>query len=99
MPTRMPLCHPLAPVPQAAAFTDWVAEQLAVQDVAALLAYRSAPFGAESHPTEEHFLPLFAALGAAGDDVPLRYQPRFAYSGLAMDAYVWGGAAGTEPTS
>jgi 4,5-DOPA dioxygenase extradiol len=88
-----------APLPQAAMFTDWVAEQLAAQDVTALLAYRSAPHGAESHPTEEHFLPLFVALGAAGDDTPQRYQPRFAYGGLAMDAYVWGGAAVREPLS
>jgi len=81
-------------VPQAAAFTNWVAEHLTAQDVAALLTYRSAPYGAESHPTEEHFLPLFVALGAADEDVLQRYQPRFAYGGLAMDAYVWGGAAG-----
>jgi len=78
-----------APVPQAAAFTDWVAERLAAHDATGLLNYRSAPHGAEAHPTEEHFLPLFVALGAARDDAPLRYQPRFAYGGLAMDAYVW----------
>ena len=75
--------------PQAKIFTDWVAEKLAAQNVSALLAYRSAPYGAESHPTEEHFLPLLVALGAADGDVPVRYRPRFAYGGLAMDAYLW----------
>ncbi len=78
-----------APLPQARIFTDWVAERLAAQDVPAMLAYRSAPYGADSHPTEEHFLPLLVALGAAGGDSPTRYSPHFAYGGLAMDAYLW----------
>jgi len=78
-----------APLPKAKIFTDWVADRLATQDIPALLAYRSAPYGAESHPTEDHFLPLFVALGSAMNDSPLRYQPRFAYGGLAMDAYLW----------
>ena len=59
------------------------------QDVTALLDYRSAPHGSASHPTEEHFLPFFVALGAANGDRPMRYQPPFTYGGLAMDAYVW----------
>ncbi|BBP03724.1 dioxygenase [Sulfuriferula plumbiphila] len=80
-----------APLLQARMFTNWVAERLAAQDVSALLAYRSAPYGADAHPSEEHFLPLFVALGAARGDTPLRYRPHFAYGGLAMDAYVWRG--------
>ena len=78
-----------APLPKAKIFADWVANRLATYDIAALLAYRSAPNGADSHPSEDHFLPLFVALGAAMNDSPLRYQPRFAYGGLAMDAYLW----------
>jgi 4,5-DOPA dioxygenase extradiol len=78
-----------APLPKAEVFANWVAERLAAQDISALLAYRSAPYGAEAHPSEEHFLPLFVALGAASDEMPLRYRPRFAYGGLAMDAYLW----------
>jgi len=78
-----------APLPQAKMFTDWVADRLATRDISALLNYRSAPYGADSHPTEDHFLPLFVALGAAMDDTPARYQPRFTYGGLAMDAYLW----------
>jgi len=76
-------------LPQAQSFADWVAQRLAAREVAALLAYRAAPYGAEAHPDEEHFLPLCVALGAAGDEVPVRHRPRFAYGGLAMDAYVW----------
>lgn len=78
-----------APLPQAKMFSNWVAERLAENDVSALLAYRSAPYGAEAHPTEEHFLPFFVALGAASGDTPLRYSPQFTYGGLAMDAYLW----------
>ncbi|MGA9993244.1 MAG: class III extradiol ring-cleavage dioxygenase [Thiobacillaceae bacterium] len=79
-----------APMPKASQFAEWVADRLAAQDVASLLAYRSAPpYGAEAHPSEEHFLPLFVALGAAAGDAPQRHQPRFTYGGLAMDAYVW----------
>ena len=77
------------PLPQAKAFADWVAERLAAADISALLAYRSTPHGAEAHPSEEHFLPLFIALGAANSDLPERYCPLFTYGGLAMDAYVW----------
>ena len=78
-----------APLPQARIFTDWVADALAARDVPALLKYRSVPYGAESHPTEEHFLPLLVALGAAGDHPPIRYRPHFRYGSLAMDAYLW----------
>jgi len=78
-----------APLPQARAFADWLGGRLAARDVRALLDYRTAPFGAEAHPSEEHLLPLFVALGAAAEAVPRRHQPRFTYTGLAMDAYVW----------
>lgn len=79
-----------APLSAALAFSDWVGERLEANATQKLLSYRSARFGAEAHPTEDHFLPLFVALGAAGDQTPERYQPRFVYGGLSMDAYVWG---------
>jgi 4,5-DOPA dioxygenase extradiol len=82
------------PFPKAKAFTEWVAEQIGAQDSSTLLKYRSAPYGKESHPTEEHFLPIFVALGAANGDQPKRYSPKFAYGGLAMDAYLWGNRTG-----
>ena len=77
---------PFAP---AQAFADWVGERLAQRDVAALLDYRAAGNGAAAHPTEEHLLPLFVALGAAGETAPHRYKPRFTYGAPAMDAYLW----------
>lgn len=51
------------------AFADWVGDKLAARDEQALLAsLTAAPFLADNHPTLEHFLPLFVALGAAGFD-------------------------------
>jgi 4,5-DOPA dioxygenase extradiol len=70
-------------------FSEWVANRLAARDLPALLNYRSAPNGEAAHPTEEHFMPLFVALGAAMDDTPIRHRPNFSYGALAMDAYVW----------
>ena len=77
------------PLPQARQFNDWVADHLAARDGPAMLDYRSAPHGIEAHPSEEHFMPLYVALGAADGDTPQRYQPRFTYGGLSMDAYLW----------
>ena len=54
-------------------FTSWMNQRLAANDVAALLDYRrSAPFAVENHPTDEHLLPLYVAMGAAGDNATAR---------------------------
>jgi 4,5-DOPA dioxygenase extradiol len=48
-------------------FQAWVADRLRENAVNDLIAYRAkAPEGARAHPTEEHFLPFFVALGGAG---------------------------------
>lgn len=73
------------------AFTDWLAERLAAHDLDALLDYRrQAPGAVQAHPSEEHLLPLFVALGAAGPDA----EARRAHAGIdhyviAMDAYAF----------
>lgn len=67
-------------------------ERLAAGDRDALLRYRDdAPDAIRAHPTEEHFLPLFVALGAAGAGAPARRV----YEGtegpaLAMDTWLVG---------
>jgi 4,5-DOPA dioxygenase extradiol len=49
------------------AFRDWVHARLLAGDSDALLDWpQSAPHASFAHPTPEHFLPLFVALGAAG---------------------------------
>lgn len=48
-------------------FADWIWQRLAAGDEAALVDYRArAPGAVRAHPTEEHLLPLYVALGAAG---------------------------------
>jgi 4,5-DOPA dioxygenase extradiol len=59
-------------------------------DLKALLNYRSqAPHAARAHPTDDHFLPLFFALGAAQATIctPNYLSREVMYSMLAMDAF------------
>jgi 4,5-DOPA dioxygenase extradiol len=80
-----------AKAPYAVQFQGWVYQHLASHDVDALTRYRSdAPEAVRAHPTEEHFLPLFVALGAAGDAEPQRVFDGFEGNALAMDAYRFG---------
>jgi 4,5-DOPA dioxygenase extradiol len=49
------------------AFSRWVEAALMNRDVDALMDYRTqAPAAARAHPTDEHFVTLYFALGAAG---------------------------------
>jgi 4,5-DOPA dioxygenase extradiol len=75
----------------AAAFEGWIADKVAAGDVAALLEWRSqAPHAAIAHPSEEHFLPFFVALGAAAPDTSgVRVHHSHTYAALAMDAYAF----------
>ncbi len=79
------------PEPYAREFQQWVKERLEARDVDALVDYRSrSPHGARAHPTDEHFLPLFFALGAAAETARAERVYDAIDSGvLAMDAYVF----------
>jgi len=79
------------PAPYAREFQQWVKQQLESKDIEALVDYRSrSPHGARAHPTDEHFLPLFFALGAAaGKAKPERVYDAIDSGVLAMDAYVF----------
>jgi 4,5-DOPA dioxygenase extradiol len=80
--------------PRVTEFTDWFETKLAEHDVDALLDYRrQAPHAAYMHPTDEHLLPVFAALGAADDDYTLAIQSLGTFQkSLAMTNYVFGTA-------
>ncbi len=72
----------------ARAFADWIDDAVARDDRAALRDYRRrAPDAAFHHPTEEHLLPLFAALGAAEAGKGRRVHASATFGNLAMDAY------------
>jgi len=55
------------------------------------LDYRAqAPFAARNHPTEEHLMPLFVAMGAAGEAPSVeRLHASYQYRVLAMDMYAF----------
>jgi 4,5-DOPA dioxygenase extradiol len=59
----------------------------------ALLDYRrQAPFAVKNHPTEEHLLPLFVAMGAAGEGGNAkRVHSSYEHGVLAMDVYAFAG--------
>jgi 4,5-DOPA dioxygenase extradiol len=75
--------------PYVSEFSDWVANRLKAQDIQALLNYRQTQSaGLRAHPRDEHLLPLFTALGAAGK----KFRVESIHQGisevvLAMDTY------------
>lgn len=75
-------------------FIDWIEQKLATGDIDALLDYRrQAPFAERAHPTDEHLLPLFVALGAAGAQTHAqRIDAGIDMGLLAMDIYRFDGA-------
>jgi 4,5-DOPA dioxygenase extradiol len=84
--------HPTADMPEwAQSFVAWMRARLAGGDVEGLLDWATlAPNPRRAHPTPEHLLPLFVALGAAGPD--LRVETLHAsheYGSLALDAFAF----------
>jgi 4,5-DOPA dioxygenase extradiol len=81
-----------APAPHwVSEFESWMRERLETNDGAALLDYRKrAPSAIENHPSEEHLLPLFVAMGAAGAGAKAQLlHSSFEHGVLAMDAYAF----------
>lgn len=78
-----------APPPEwAAAFDEWLAEAIAHSNIADLLAYREkAPYATQNHPTDEHLLPLFVAVGAGGRGRVLHRN--FTYGSFSMASYAF----------
>ncbi|MET3130250.1 4,5-DOPA dioxygenase extradiol [Oxalobacteraceae bacterium GrIS 1.11] len=72
-------------------FESWMQERLQAADHAALLNYRQlAPSSQKNHPTEEHLMPLFVAIGAAGATASAQLLHSSVEHGvLAMDAYAF----------
>jgi 4,5-DOPA dioxygenase extradiol len=84
--------HKDGPMPAwAAEFSQWMHARLAANDRATLLDWqRQAPHAAHAHPTVEHLMPLFVALGAAGPEAQVRPLHRsHEYGSLALDAFAF----------
>jgi len=74
-----------------AEFCDWMAQRISAGDLASLSAYRSlAPHAVQNHPTDEHLLPLFVALGASDKIGSAQHLNQvMTYGLLAMDMWVF----------
>lgn len=70
-------------------FLDWLGERLQAGDtIATLNAVEQAPHGRDNHPTMDHILPLFVALGAGGPGAKAtRLHASVDHAVLAMDTW------------
>jgi 4,5-DOPA dioxygenase extradiol len=75
-----------------AAFNDWTVAALRDRRDDDLVRWRElAPYPKQNHPTPEHFLPLFVALGAAArDERGTRIHQSYDRGLLSLDAYSFG---------
>jgi hypothetical protein len=73
------------------AFAAWFDLSLRENRIDDLLNYRVlARFATKNHPTDEHLLPLYVALGAAGENArAARLHASATYSVLRMDVYAF----------
>lgn len=72
-------------------FGEWMKERLDADARDDLLDYRAAaPNAARNHPSDEHLMPLFVAMGAGGEGARVeRLHDSYEYGILAMDAYAF----------
>lgn len=77
-----------------AAFDAWLTDALARPPAAreqAMLAWEQAPFARVCHPREDHLVPLFVALGAAGADPATRiYHDADIMGGVTASSFAFG---------
>jgi 4,5-DOPA dioxygenase extradiol len=78
-------------------FADWFDTALRADRRDDLVHYRArAPFARRNHPTEEHLMPLYVAMGAAGGDMRSeRLHTSSTYGVLRMDVYAFGAEEAT----
>ena len=70
-------------------FANWLNHTVIAGDRTALIDYqRLAPYAQRNHPTPEHLLPLFVAIGASGEDSKAtQLQSSYSYGVLSMAAF------------
>lgn len=75
-------------------FVQWVREAVADGDAARLQCTRMlAPYAQRAHPTDEHYLPLLVAMGAAQGQRGRLVDGGVTHGILSMDSFVFGEAA------
>jgi len=68
-------------------FSAWMRDRLEEGDKESVLQYRSlAPYARKNHPTDDHLVPLFIAMGAGGNTAR-RIHTASSYGTVMMDAY------------
>lgn len=79
------------PLPWVKQFDDWLAAAIEQGDWDSLMQYRSrAPYAQQNHPSEEHLLPLFVALGAGGVNAKgKQLHSSYVYGAFSMAAYAF----------
>jgi 4,5-DOPA dioxygenase extradiol len=77
--------------PDVTEFSAWMNREILAANLPALANYRTlAPYAADQHPTEEHILPLHAAIAAAGPTPTTTHLHSSVENGfLRMDAYAF----------
>jgi len=72
-------------------FSDWIDRALVEHRTEDLIQYRSlAPYAVRAHPEDDHFMPLFVALGAGGNEARVeRLHSSTTFGTLRMDAYAF----------
>jgi 4,5-DOPA dioxygenase extradiol len=77
-------------LPWVADFTDWVHDRIEAGANDDLVNYRTlAPHAADNHPTDEHLMPLFIAIGA-GEAKGRRIHASTRSGVISMNTYAFG---------
>ncbi|MBJ6725048.1 dioxygenase family protein [Geomesophilobacter sediminis] len=78
------------PLSYAREFADWVKEAVASGRTEELLDYaQRAPQALRNHPSPEHFLPIFVALGSGGGGAGRILHDGYTYGAFSMAAFAW----------
>jgi 4,5-DOPA dioxygenase extradiol len=78
------------PAPDSLAFREWAHTQLMSNGNDGLLDWEQAPGARYAHPSSEHFLPIFVALGAAGENRQTEWlEGGWIDDALAADNYLF----------
>jgi 4,5-DOPA dioxygenase extradiol len=71
-------------------FDDFVRESLETAHIGALIDYSSHRYARLAHPTNDHYLPLLYAIGAAGDEKPRFFNEKIVYGSGGMRCVAYG---------
>lgn len=78
-------------------FDDWLVAGVTGGDVESLLQFPQAPAGARiAHPTPEHLMPLYVAMGAGGGGKGRAIHRSFSWGSIGMTSFEFGDALDAE---